>query len=154
VAGWDEDAKWRDLLDRHQSFVRKEIELFKGRAIEVTPESLLATFDGPARAIRAACAISDSARRLGIKLQTGLHTGECDVMNDRLSGAAVEIASQIAAQSFTQSSGQTSSGEVLVSSTVKDLVAGAGIRFAERGARRLEGGLGDWRLFAVERGAV
>jgi len=140
------DAQWRGLLDRHQSFVKKEVELFKGRAVEVTQDSLLATFDGPARAIRAACAISDSARRLGIKLQTGLHTGECDVMNDRVSGAAVEIASQVAAQSAV--------GEVLVSSTVKDLVAGAGIRFAERGARSLEGGLGEWRLFAIERGAV
>jgi len=140
------DAQWRDLLNRHQSFVRKEIELFKGRVVEVTEEGLLATFDGPARAIRAACAISDSARRLGIKLQTGLHTGECDVMNGRVSGAAVEIASQVAIRS--------DAGEVLVSSTVKDLVAGAGIRFAERGARALEGGLGEWRIFAVERGAV
>lgn len=154
VTGWAEDAKWRDLLDRHQSFVRKEVELFKGGAIEITPESLLATFDGPARAIRAACAISDSARRLGIRLQTGLHTGECDVMNDRVSGSAVEIASQIAAQSSAQLSANSSGGEVLVSSTVKDLVAGAGIRFAERGARTLEGGLGEWRLFAVERGVV
>ncbi|MGH9766074.1 MAG: alpha/beta fold hydrolase, partial [Blastocatellia bacterium] len=140
------DAQWRDLLDRHLSFVKKEVELFKGRVFEIAEEGLLATFDGPARAIRAACAISDSARRLGIELQTGLHTGECDLMNDRLSGAAVEIASQVAAQSTV--------GEVLVSSTVKDLVAGAGIRFTERGARALEGGLGEWRLFAVERGAI
>ncbi|HEX2488088.1 MAG TPA: alpha/beta fold hydrolase [Blastocatellia bacterium] len=140
------DSQWRDLLERHQAFVRKEVELFKGRAVEVTPEGWLATFDGPARAVRAACAISDSARRLGIELQTGLHTGECDMMNDRVSGVAVEIAAQVAAQSTV--------GEVLVSSTVKDLVAGAGIRFAERGARTLEGGLGEWRLFAVERGAV
>src|SRR5262249_54568162 len=139
-------AQWRDLLERHQIFVRKEIELFKGRAVEVTPEALLATFDGPARAVRAACAISDSARRLGIKLQTGLHTGECNVMNCHVSGAAVEIATQVAAQSAI--------GEVLVSSTVKDLVAGAGIRFAERGARALDEGLGEWRLYAVERGAV
>ncbi|MGE0133071.1 MAG: alpha/beta fold hydrolase [Blastocatellales bacterium] len=146
VAGWPADAQWRDLLDRHQAFVKKEIELFKGRAVDVTAQSLLATFDGPARAIRAACAISDSARRLGLKLQTGLHTGECDVMNDRVSGAAVEVASQVAAQS--------SAGDVLVSSTVKDLIAGAGIRFVERGARTLEGDLGEWRLFAVERGAV
>src|SRR5262245_41283854 len=140
------DAQWRDLLERHQAFVRKEVEMFKGRAVEVTPEGLLAPFDGPARAVRAACAISDSARRLGIELRTGLHTGECDMMNDRVNGVAVEIAEQVAAQSAV--------GEVLVSSTVKDLVAGAGIRFAERGARALEDGLGEWRLFAVERGAV
>jgi serine/threonine protein kinase/pimeloyl-ACP methyl ester carboxylesterase/DNA-binding winged helix-turn-helix (wHTH) protein/class 3 adenylate cyclase len=146
VTGWSTDAPRRDLLDRHQSFVKKEVELFKGRLVEITHASLLATFDGPARAIRAACVISDSAKRLGIKLQAGLHTGECDVMNDVVSGAAVEIASQVAAQS--------ASGEVLVSSTVKDLVAGAGIRFAERGARLLGGDWGEWRLFAIERGAV
>jgi serine/threonine protein kinase/DNA-binding winged helix-turn-helix (wHTH) protein/class 3 adenylate cyclase len=140
------DSQWPELLERHQAFVRKEIEMFKGRAVEITPDGLLATFDGPARAIRAACAISDSARRLGIGLQTGLHTGECDVMNNRVSGAAVEIASQMAAQSTV--------GEVLVSSTVKDLVAGAGIRFAERGSHTLTGVLGEWRIFAVERGAV
>ena len=140
------DSLWGDLLERHQSFVRKEVEMFKGRAVEVTKEGLLATFDGPARAVRAACAISDSARRLGIELQTGLHTGECDMMNDRVNGRAVEIATQVAAQSAI--------GEVLVSSTVKDLIAGAGIRFGERGARALAGGLGEWRLFAVERGAV
>ncbi|HKQ74401.1 MAG TPA: alpha/beta fold hydrolase [Blastocatellia bacterium] len=145
-AGNVADAQWLDLLERHQAFVKKEIELFKGRAVEVTNEGLLATFDGPARAVRAACAISDSARRLGIELRTGLHTGECDMMNDRVNGVAVEIAAQVAARSAV--------GEVLVSSTVKDLVAGAGIRFAERGARSLEGGLGEWRLFAVERGAV
>src|SRR6185369_12962730 len=119
----DADPQWLELLERHQAFIKKEIEMFKGRAVEITPEGLLATFDGPARAIRAACAISDSARRLGIGLKTGLHTGECDVMNDRVSGVAVEIASQLAAQSAV--------GEVLVSSTVKDLVAGAGIRFTE-----------------------
>src|SRR5262249_56589805 len=113
------NPQWLDLLERHQSFVRKEIEMFKGRAVEITSDGLLATFDGPARAIRAACAISDSARRLGVGLQTGLHTGECDVMNDRVSGVAVEIASQLAARSAGR--------EVLVSSTVKDLVARAGI---------------------------
>jgi serine/threonine protein kinase/class 3 adenylate cyclase len=140
------DPQWLELLERHQAFIKKEIEMFKGRAVEITPEGLLATFDGPARAIRAACAISDSARRLGIGLKTGLHTGECDVMNDRVSGVAVEIASQLAAQSAV--------GEVLVSSTVKDLVAGAGIRFTERGSQTLIGVLGEWRIFAVERGAV
>jgi pimeloyl-ACP methyl ester carboxylesterase/DNA-binding winged helix-turn-helix (wHTH) protein len=140
------DLKLQDLLDRHQSFARKEVELFKGRAVEITQDRLLATFDGPARAIRAACAISDTAQRLGIKLQTGLHTGECDVLNDHVSGVAVEIAAQVAAES--------SAGEVLVSSTVKDLVAGSGIRFAERGAHALNGDLEEWRLFAVERIAV
>ncbi|MGH9832295.1 MAG: alpha/beta fold hydrolase [Blastocatellia bacterium] len=140
------DSQWPALLERHLSFVRKEIAMFKGRAIELTEDRLLAVFDGPARAIRAACAISDSARRLGIKLQSGLHTGECYVTDDQVSGVAIEIAARVAAES--------SASEVLVSSTVKDLVAGSGIRFAERGAQVLKGNLGEWRLFAVERGAA
>jgi len=136
--------EFNDLLARHQSFVRKEVALFKGRTISITGNHLLATFDGPARAIRAACAIRSSAQRLGIKLQTGLHTGECDVLGDCVSGAAVEIATQVAAQSAI--------GEVLVSSTVKDLVAGSGISFVERGTFVLKQKLGEWRLFVVDRG--
>jgi serine/threonine protein kinase/DNA-binding winged helix-turn-helix (wHTH) protein/pimeloyl-ACP methyl ester carboxylesterase len=137
------DTKWLDMLDLHHSFVRKEIELFKGRAVEVAGDRLLATFDGPARAIRAAGAINASATRLGVELRTGLHTGECDAVDDRVSGIAVDIATQIAKQA--------EAGEVLVSSTVKDLVAGSGIRLAERGIYPLKGNLGEWRLFAVER---
>ncbi|MCI0338401.1 MAG: alpha/beta fold hydrolase [Acidobacteria bacterium] len=137
------DTKWLDLLDLHHSFVRKEVELFKGRAVEVAGDHLLATFDGPARAIRAACAIRDAAARLGVKLRTGLHTGECDVLNDRVSGHAVEIAAQVATQA--------SIGEVRVSSTVKDLVAGSGIEFVERGSYAFKENLGEWRLFAVDR---
>jgi class 3 adenylate cyclase len=120
--------------------------LFKGRAIEIADGHLLATFDGPASAIRAACAISDAARRLGIELKTGLHTGECDYLGDRVNGVAVEISRQVAEQS--------AAGEVLVSSTVKDLVAGSGIKFTERAARSLGENLGEWRLFAVERSVV
>ncbi|MGH9839338.1 MAG: alpha/beta fold hydrolase [Blastocatellia bacterium] len=140
------DSERRALLDRHQTFVRKEIELFKGRAVEITGDELLATFDGPARAIRAAAAISDSARRLGLRIQTGLHTGECDCIGDEVGGVAVEIARQVASQSRA--------GEVLVSSTVKDLVAGAGIRFGDRGSHVLRENLGELKLFAVERGAA
>lgn len=136
------DARWREQLDRHQAHVKREIEMFKGRPAEIIGDRVVATFDGPARAIRAACAIRDSARRLGIKLQTGLHTGECDMLEERVGGVAVELALQVAAQAAV--------GEVLVSSTVKDLVAGSGIRFGERGAATL-GTLGEWRLFAVER---
>jgi serine/threonine protein kinase/DNA-binding winged helix-turn-helix (wHTH) protein/pimeloyl-ACP methyl ester carboxylesterase len=136
---------FNELLARHQSFVRKEVELFKGRSIETSGNHLLATFDGPARAIRAACAIRASAQRLNIKLQAGLHTGECDVMGDNVGGLAVQIAKEVAAQS--------EAGEILVSSTVKDLVAGSGIQFAERGAQTLKNNLGEWRLFAVVRGA-
>jgi pimeloyl-ACP methyl ester carboxylesterase/DNA-binding winged helix-turn-helix (wHTH) protein/class 3 adenylate cyclase len=138
------ERRWRDLLERHQAHARRELELFKGREIEMVGEGLLATFDGPARAIRCACAISDSAARLGIKTRAGLHTGECDVMEDKVGGIAVEIGAQVAARA--------SIGEVLVSNTVKDLVAGSGIRFEERGTHALEDIPGEWRLFAVERG--
>src|SRR5262249_45571870 len=115
----------------------------RGREIEMFGDGFLATFDGPARAIRAACAISDYARRLGIEIKAGLHTGECDVMGDKMSGLGGEIGVQVAAKA--------AAGEVLVSSTVKDLVAGSGIRFEDRNAHALEGVPGDWRLFAVER---
>lgn len=135
--------RWLDLLELHHSFVRKEVELFKGKVIEVAGDHLMATFDGPARAIRAACAIIDGASRLGVGLKTGLHTGECDVLGDRVGGVAVDIAGQMAFQA--------EKGEVLVSSTVKDLVAGSGLKFTERGARMLDNDLGEWRLFAVER---
>ncbi len=138
------NQQWDDLLARHQSFVKKEVELFKGRAVSVAGNRLLATFDGPARAIRAACAIRGSARRLGLKLQAGLHTGECDVLGESVGGVAVEIATEVAAQSAV--------GEVLVSSTVKDLVAGSGISFLERGTFALKDNLGEWRLFAIDRG--
>jgi hypothetical protein len=137
------DTEWLDLLNLHHSFVMKEIDLFKGRAVEVAGNHLLATFDGPARAIRAACAISDSAIRLGVKLRTGLHTGECDAVDDRISGHAVEVAIEIAKQA--------EAGDVLVSSTVKDLVAGSGIILAEHGVYAFREGLGEWKLFAVNR---
>jgi class 3 adenylate cyclase len=145
VVGDSTSQGFDDLLDRHQSFVRKEVELFKGRSVEISGNHLLATFDGPARAIRAACAIRDSARRLNINLQAGLHTGECDVMGDNVGGLAVQIAKEVAAQS--------EASEILVSSTVKDLVAGSGIQFTERGTQTLKNNLGEWRLFAVVRGA-
>ncbi len=132
-----------DLLARHELFFRKEMELFKGATIEVKDDRVLASFDGPARAIRAACALRASAQRLNIELRTGLHTGECDMLGDRVGGPAVEIACRVAAESRL--------GEVLVSSTVKDLVAGSGIKFSERGAHVLDANLGEWRLYAVER---
>ncbi len=138
------ERHWRDLLERHQAYVRRELELFKGREIEMVGDGLLATFDGPARAIRCACAITDSASRLGIKIKAGLHTGECDVMEDKVGGIAVEIGAQVAAHAAI--------GEVLVSNTVTDLVAGSGINFEERGTRTLADIPGEWRLFAVERG--
>jgi len=139
----EDRAKWPDLLDLHHSFARKEVELFKGRAVEIAGDQLLATFDGPARAIRAASAIRDSAIRLGVELRSGLHTGECDAVGERVSGHALAVAIEIARQAEP--------GEVLVSSTVKDLVAGSGISLSERGSFALKANLGEWRLFVVLR---
>lgn len=135
-----------ESLTRYKTLVRKETAAFKGRAIELGDRSVLATFDGPARAIRAACALSDAARQLGIGLHAGLHTGECDAIEDRVRGVAVDIAGSVAARARA--------GEVLVSSTVRDLVAGAGIRFTDRGTQVHAGDLGEVRVFAVERGAA
>src|SRR5262249_28252417 len=114
-------AGFQPALQRHLALVRKDLERFRGREIETAGGKLLATFDGPARAIRAACAIRDEALRLGIEVRAGVHTGECDVAGDKLSGVALEIGSRVA--------GTAAAGEVLVSNTVKDLVAGSGIRF-------------------------
>ncbi len=138
------ERRWRDLIERHHAYVRRDLELFKGREIEMVGDGLLATFDGPARAIRCACAITDSASRLGIKIKAGLHTGECDVMEDKVGGIAVEIGAQVATHAAV--------GEILVSHTVKDLVAGSGISFEDRGAQTLIDIPGEWRLYAVERG--
>ncbi len=146
-----------DLVQRQPLFFRREVALFNGRAIQTSGNNnttngntLLASFDGPARAIRAACAIHAAAQRLGVQLHTGLHTGECDVINTdqtinpsaHLTGEAVQIAIQLGLQAET--------GEILVSSTVKDLVSGSGISFTERGTQILPGDLGEWRLFRVE----
>jgi serine/threonine protein kinase/DNA-binding winged helix-turn-helix (wHTH) protein/alpha-beta hydrolase superfamily lysophospholipase len=132
-----------DIAARHREHARRELELFKGREIERTENGMIAIFDGPARAIRAACAISDSARRLGLGLQAGLHTGECEVVGEEVSGLALKIGVQIACRAVA--------GEVLVSSTVKDLVAGSGLRFAERGAHHLPGIADEWNLYTVAR---
>jgi DNA-binding winged helix-turn-helix (wHTH) protein/pimeloyl-ACP methyl ester carboxylesterase/class 3 adenylate cyclase len=137
------EEDWRDLLERYTSHVRRELELFRGREVEMLEGNLLATFDGPARAIRAASAISDAAARLGISVRAGLHTGECDCVGDQVSGIAVRIGAHVVEHARP--------GEVLVSHTVKDLVAGAGIGFTERGTHILEDVPGEWRLFAVER---
>ncbi|MFN2579307.1 MAG: alpha/beta fold hydrolase [Pyrinomonadaceae bacterium] len=132
-----------DLQDSFLSLTKRELERFRGREVENSEHTILAGFDGPARAVHAACSIRDSARRLGIEIRAGLHTGECDTINDKLAGIAVEMSTQIAAKARAR--------EVLVSSTVKDLVAGSGIQFEDRGARLLKGVQGKWRLFAVVR---
>jgi len=118
-----------------------ELERFRGRMVKSTGDGALATFDGPGRAIRCACAIRDSVRPLGIDLRAGLHTGEIELRGDDVAGMAVHIGARVSALA--------GAGEVLVSSTVKDLVAGSGIEFEDRGERELKGVPGSWRLYAV-----
>lgn len=135
------DRKWHDLLEAHNAIVRKELARFRGREVSTAGDSFLATFDGPARAIRCARAISEAVRPLGIEVRAGLHTGECEIMGDDIAGIAVHTGARVAALA--------SGGEVLVSSTVKDLVAGSGIEFIDRGSHALKGVPGEWRIFAV-----
>ena len=137
------DRRWHDLLDSHHACVRRELARFRGREIDTAGDGFLATFDGPARAVRCACAISDAVRPLGVEIRAGLHTGECEVMGEKVGGIAVHIGARVAAHARAN--------EVLVSNTVKDLVAGSGLSFRDRGIQPLKGVPGDWRLFAVER---
>ena len=122
--------------------VRELLARFHGREIDTAGDGFLAAFDGPARAIRAACAIVSRVRELGLDLRAGLHTGECEVMGPKLSGIAVHVGARVAALAAP--------GEVLVSSTVKDLVAGSGLRFRELGAHQLKGVPGEWHIYSVE----
>ncbi|MCU1266022.1 MAG: prkC 33 [Acidobacteria bacterium] len=133
------ESRWQELLTRLRSHIAKEIEWFRGRAIDMIGDHPLAIFDGPARAVRCAGAIIEYASRLGIKMRAGLHTGECEFADSQVGGVAAEIGAQVA--------GQALSGEVLVSSTVKDLVAGSGISFEERGTHTFAGLAGEWHLF-------
>ena len=137
------DRRWRDLLAEHHGIVRRELDRFRGREIDTTGDGFLATFDGPARAIRCACAIVDGMNPLGLAIRAGLHTGECEIIGEKLSGIAVHIGARVVALAAPR--------EVLVSSTVKDLVAGSALRFQERGAHVLRGVPGEWQLFAVQR---
>ncbi|HKW91517.1 MAG TPA: adenylate/guanylate cyclase domain-containing protein [Methylomirabilota bacterium] len=136
------DRRWRELLERHHAMVRRELAVFRGREIDTAGDGFLAAFDGPARAIRAARAITDKVKLMGLEVRAGLHTGECEMIGDKLSGIAVHIGARVA--------GLAGPGEVLVSSTVKDLVAGSGLRFRERGAHELKGVPGPWQLYSVE----
>ena len=138
------DRRWHDQLDSYYALARRELERFRGREVKTLGDGLLATFDGPARGIRCACAISDSASQLGLPIRAGLHTGECETMGEDIGGIAVHIGARVAAKA--------TAGEVLVSSTVKDLVAGSGLEFEERGSHRLKGVPDEWRLFAVTGG--
>jgi pimeloyl-ACP methyl ester carboxylesterase len=135
------DHRWRETLDRHDAVIRQQVERFRGRLVKSTGDGSLATFDGPARSIRAACAVRDGLRGLGIEMRAGLHTGEIELRGEDIGGIAVHIGARVGALAQP--------GEVLVTRTVKDLVAGAGIVFADRGTHTLKGVAGDWQLHAV-----
>jgi len=135
------DAAWAELLGRHNAFVRGQLDRFRGSELDNAGDGFLASFDGPARAISCAAAIRDGVRDLGLEVRCGLHTGECELVGDKLGGIAVHIAARVAAAA--------GAGEILVSATVRDLVAGSGIAFEDRGERELKGVPGVWRLFAA-----
>lgn len=135
------DRRWRDLLEQHHRAVRAALERFRGREIDTAGDGFLTVFDGPARAIRCALGIITAVRELGIELRVGVHTGECETIGDSVAGLAVHIGARVAALAGPS--------EVLVSSTVKDLVVGSGLLFRERGRHELKGVPGEWQLFAV-----
>ena len=135
------DRRWRDLLAAHNATVRRELERFRGSEVDTAGDGFLATFDGPARAIRCACVVREEVRRLGLDVRAGLHTGECELDDREVRGIAVHTGARVAALA--------DEGEVLVSQTVRDLVAGSGIAFSDRGSYQLKGIPGEWRLYAV-----
>jgi class 3 adenylate cyclase len=135
------DQRWRELLAEHDLLVQQLLERFRGNEVDRAGDGFFATFDGPGRAIRCAREIGREARRLGLEIRAGIHTGECELDADRVSGIAVHIGARIAALA--------EAGEVLVSSTVKDLVAGSDLLFQERGLTGLKGIPGEWRLHSL-----
>jgi class 3 adenylate cyclase len=135
------DRRWHEILDAHDRLGAEQVLRFRGRLIKTTGDGLLATFDGPARAIRCARGIADAVQGLGIKIRAGLHTGEVELRGEDVGGIGVNLAARVL--------GEAVESETLVSSTVKDLVVGSGIDFDDRGAHALKGVPGEWRLFAV-----
>jgi len=135
------DSAWREQLERHNALVRRELERFRGVELETAGDGFLARFDGPVRAIFCARAIVGQVRSLGLELRAGIHTGECQRVQDKLAGIALNVGARVSAAAGP--------GEVLVSGTVKDLVAGSGIEFKDRGFHELKGVPGEWRLYAV-----
>jgi class 3 adenylate cyclase/pimeloyl-ACP methyl ester carboxylesterase len=135
------DHRWRELLDEHERLTRRELERHQGHEVKTTGDGVLATFDGPARAIRCGTSLASATDRLGLPVRVGLHTGECERRNGDIGGIAVHIGARVMAEARP--------GEVLVSRTVKDLTVGSDISFEERGARQLRGVPGEWELFAV-----
>jgi class 3 adenylate cyclase len=140
------DRRWRDVLAGYYGMARRELGRFRGREVDTAGDGFFAAFDGPARAVRCAEAISAGVRSLGIEVRAGLHTGECEMIGDKVGGIAVHIGARVASLARP--------GEVLVSNTVKDLVAGSGLTFTERGVHALKGVPGEWPLFAVISGAA
>jgi class 3 adenylate cyclase len=136
------DRRWREVLARHDALIRRELGRYRGLEVKATGDGFLATFDGPARAIKCARSITEEIRALGIEARAGLHTGEVEIVGSDVAGIAVHIGARVGAEA--------EAGEVLVSSTVKDLVVGSGLDFEDRGARELKGVPGEWRLFSVQ----
>lgn len=135
------DERWRTLLDEHYRVIRRQLDRYGGKEIKTVGDGIVATFDGPARAVRCAASIRDGVRELGLEIREGLHTGEIELQGEDIAGLAVHIGARISALA--------SAGEILVSSTVKDLVTGSGLVFEDRGTHELKGVPGDWRIFAV-----
>jgi class 3 adenylate cyclase len=135
------ERRWRDLLDRHDEAVRKQLQRFGGRQVKTTGDGVLATFDGPGRAVQCAAAIRDAADELGLEIRAGVHTGEVEVRGEDIGGLSVHIGARVAAAA--------GAGEILVSRTVTDLVVGSGLEFVDRGEYELKGVPGRWQLFAV-----
>jgi pimeloyl-ACP methyl ester carboxylesterase len=136
------DRAWHELLEHHHELIRRQLVRFRGKEVDTAGDGFFASFDGPARAIRCGCAISEAMPELGLQVRVGLHTGECEVIDGKMAGIAVHTGARVAANAQP--------GEVLVSSTVKDLVAGSGLQFEDRGAHELKGIPGEWQLFAVK----
>ena len=137
------DRGWRDVLESHHAIVRRQLERYRGHEVDTAGDGFFATFDGPARAIRCARATTEAVRSLGLEVRAGVHTGECEVIGEKVGGIAVHVGARVASLA--------SAGEVLVSSTVRDLVAGSGISFTDRGMHHLKGIPDEWRLFTVDR---
>jgi class 3 adenylate cyclase len=135
------DRAWRELLLRHHELVRRQLVRFRGQEVDTAGDGFLASFDGPARAIRCGCAIAETMPELGLEVRVGLHTGECELVDGKVAGIAVHTGARVAANAQP--------GEVLVSSTVRDLVAGSGLTFEDRGSHELKGIPGEWRLYAA-----
>jgi class 3 adenylate cyclase len=136
------DSAWRQLLERHNGLVREKLDHWRGREVKTVGDGFLAAFDGPARGVHCAQEVVDSVGDLGIEVRAGLHTGECEVLADDIGGIAVHIGARVGALA--------QGGEVLVSSTVRDLVVGSGLSFVERGVHALRGVPGEWRIYALE----